>query len=84
MFRSIFLVILFSLLVGCTNPQGARRLLSNQGYTNIQITGYKFFACGEGDWYATGFRATNPVGKIVTGCVCEGVFKNSTIRFDLQ
>jgi hypothetical protein len=59
------------------------RILEENGYTNIQITGYNWAACGQDDTYHTGFVATAPSGRQVTGTVCAGVFfKNSTIRFE--
>ena len=68
---------------GCTNPESATRVLDGAGYKNIKITGSKFFACGKGDLFHTGFRAIGPSGKSVQGTVCEELlFKNSTIRFE--
>ncbi len=52
------------------------------GFSDIRTTGYKWFACSEGDWYHTGFVAINPQGVEVSGVVCSGLFfKNSTVRF---
>jgi len=34
-----------------TDPQGATRVLQAQGYTQIQITGYRWFVGGERDFY---------------------------------
>jgi hypothetical protein len=69
-------------LCACTNPSSATRVLTENGYTNIQITGYNFFACSQDDFYHTGFIATSYIGQRITGTVCEGMFfKNSTIRF---
>lgn len=71
------------LLAACTDPQNATRVLADQGYTNIQITGYSAWACGKDDDYHTGFTATSPAGHPVKGTVCAGAwFKNSTIRFE--
>lgn len=72
----------FVLPNGCTRPDVAMRVLSENGYTNIEITGYRFFMCGEGDQFATGFTATSPNGTFVSGCVCSGWMKGATIRFD--
>ena len=74
--------VLALLLSGCTNKDDADRALSAQGFTNIQETGYDFFACSQDDFYHTGFKATNTNGKIVTGTVCSGLlFKSATIRY---
>lgn len=79
---AIFCAILIFWICNCTNPNGARRVLEQQGYTNIVITGWDAFACGEDDTFSTGFVATNPAGIKVRGVVCQGlIFKNSTIRF---
>lgn len=69
-------------LSGCTDAENANRILENNGYENIQITGYNWFGCSEDDFQHTGFTATGPTGKPVNGTVCSGIFfKNSTIRF---
>lgn len=66
-----------------TDPQGAKRTLEAQGYTQVEITGYRWFAGGQGDFYKTGFRAKSPNGTEITGAVCRGLwFKGTTIRFD--
>lgn len=79
----IVLVLLMTLLLGCTDGDNTRRILAENGYTDIHLTGYKFFSCSKDDFYHTGFTATSPVGKRVSGTVCSGLFfKNSTIRFN--
>jgi hypothetical protein len=75
----IFLIILLS---SCSNSNDANKALTAMGFTDIQTTGYKWFACSDDDWYHTGFTATNPQGMQVSGVVCSGFFfKNSTVRF---
>lgn len=69
------------LLAACSDASGARHTLDNAGYTNVNITGYDFFACSQDDVFSTGFTATNPKGKYVEGTVCSGLLKGSTIRF---
>lgn len=78
--------LLFSMMAlsatACSNSNDAHKALESQGFTDIQTTGYSFLACGEDDFYSTGFVATNPQGKRVNGTVCSGLlFKNSTIRW---
>ena len=69
-------------LPGCTKPDKATYILKRDGYEEIRITGYRFFACSRDDFYHTGFVARKN-GEIVNGVVCEGLlFKGSTIRFD--
>jgi len=69
-------------LCGCTDATGAKKALEGAGYSNIQMTGYSMFSCGQDDVYKTKFSATGPTGKQVTGAVCAGIFKGSTIRTD--
>ncbi len=67
---------------GCSRPKTAMRVLADQGYTHIEITGWRPFMKSQNDWYSTGFKATSPSGKTVTGAVTGGLFKGNTIRFD--
>lgn len=78
------LIALFALsLVACTDPDNASRVLREQGYTEIRITGYNMMACSDDDHYHTGFTAKSPNGTQVNGTICAGLlFKNSTIRFE--
>lgn len=70
------------MLSACTNGDGATKALEGAGYTDIKITGYKFFGCGNDDTFHTGFNATGVNGKQVSGVVCGGLMKGSTIRVD--
>lgn len=77
-----FTAIAVLMLVGCTDESSTRRTLENAGYSNIQTTGYSPFECGDDDTFHTGFTATNPAGKRVSGTVCCGwLTKGCTIRF---
>ena len=79
----ITIITLTFMTLSCTNDQSAKELLENEGYKNIQMTGYKFFSCSKDDFFHTGFSAINANGKFVSGTVCEGfLFKGKTIRFD--
>jgi len=70
------------LLCACTNSDDANRALTAQGFTNIRMTGYDWFACAKDDFYHTGFEAKNSNGLAVSGVVCSGIiFKSATIRF---
>ena len=51
------------------------------GFTDVQFTGYSFFACSKDDEYHTGFKAKNPSGKKISGTVCCGILKSCTVRF---
>ena len=68
-------------LTSCTDSDRSAQALRSQGFTEIQITGYSPWSCGEGDAYATGFRAKNPQGLPVSGTVCCGVMKSCTVRW---
>ena len=70
------------LLTACSDADTAERILSDQGFTEIQTTGYAFFGCSKDDEVHTGFNAKSPAGKHVSGVVCTGWFKGGTIRFD--
>lgn len=78
----LLLACVCALLAGCTNAVGALGALLDAGYTNVIITGYKAFSCGQDDTFATGFVATGPSGRRVSGTVCEAFFKGKTIRLD--
>jgi hypothetical protein len=71
-------------LTGCgalTEPEKTKEILEAQGYSHVEITGYRWVTCGE-DTFATGFRAISPAGIKVSGAVCSGWMKGHTIRFD--
>ncbi len=81
----ILLMVLFLTCFGpaaCTDSDGTKKILQQSGYTNIEITGFRFWMKGEEDWTSTGFVATSPNGERVTGAVTGGLFKGKTIRFD--
>ncbi len=83
--RSILAASLLTILAlsACTNNDGAKTVLENNGYTDVKMTGYNIWACSKGDSYHSGFTAKSPAGKQVSGTVCAGLFfKGSTIRFD--
>lgn len=79
-----WLFFLVVLLTGCTRPQSATKVLLDAGYSQIEITGWRPFACAQNDdEFATGFHALGPTGRKVSGVVCQGlIFKASTIRLD--
>lgn len=80
--RTLALGLGLLVLTACTDATTARRVLAQQGYTNIEITGYRAFMKSEDDTYSTGFRATSPAGQVVTGAVTSGWGKGATIRLD--
>ena len=83
MMRLIRLAVLAAwFLLGCTNPDGAKRALTSSGFTHVELTGPDWFGCAEGET-ADGFKALNPRGLYVTGVVCCGAWgiKGCTVRF---
>lgn len=80
--KKIAIVLTTLFMFGCTDPSGAKEALKAQGFSDINITGYKMFMCSENDVYSTGFVAKNINGQRVEGSVCSGLFfKGSTIRY---
>jgi len=84
------LVLAFALIIGVwstgpifgVDPEGATKVLKSTGFTDIKITGYKWFN-GTQDYFNTGFIATAPNGTKVSGNVSRGIFfKGSTVRLD--
>jgi len=70
-------------LTACTDKEGAIRAIENEGMHTISVGGYAWFSCEKSDNYRTKFKAySSDSSRIVTGCVCAGVLKGSTIRFD--
>lgn len=67
---------------GLKDPEGAKRVLEDQGYTHVNITGLRSFSCGNRELWRTGFKAMNQAGRVVRGTVCTTLFKSSNIRFE--
>lgn len=68
-----------------TDPDGAVATVENAGLTHARATGYGWFSCGVGehsDFFRTKFKAVNQNGREVTGTVCSGFLKGSTIRYN--
>lgn len=79
---SFLLVTGVLLSSGCTKPVESERVLKQNGYKDVEITGYKMFSCSDKDTFSTGFKATSVNGSKVSGTVCSGLFKGNTIRLD--
>jgi hypothetical protein len=80
------LVIAFSLLtLGCTSDsdfEKGKKILEDQGYTEVENTGHNYFCCDEKEAYSTGFRCKDKKGNIVEGCFCSSLGKGVTIRYE--
>lgn len=81
-FAFLIIIATMALTLACTDDDGTTRVLSDMGYRDIQTQGYAAFRCGQDDTFATGFRATAPSGRTITGTVCKGLLKGSTVRID--
>ena len=79
--RILWLAFIAALMTGCTDPKKANEALDNLGFTEIEITGFEWWGCGQDDMFSTGFKAINPKGKHVQGTVCSGQLKGTTVRF---
>ena len=75
-------VIATLMLAACSDAPSAERALDNLGFKDVKVTGYRIWGCGEEYTFHTGFEAVNPNGKIVTGVVCSGWLRGSTVKFD--
>lgn len=81
----IILLLIGMLMIGCTSSSAfekGKAQLEQQGYTNVENTGYNFFCCSDEDTFANGFTAMDKSGSKVKGCFCSGVLKGVTIRFE--
>jgi hypothetical protein len=78
----LVMVISCVMLCSCTDEKTARRTLEDQGYTNIELTGYRPWACGDDYTFHTGFKAISIAKKPVTGTVCSGWMKGNSIKTD--
>lgn len=68
------------LIAGCSDSDGAKRVLEGEGYTEVVPTGHSFFGCDDDAVYSTGFHALDTKGRPVTGAVCRGWFHGSIVR----
>ena len=75
----IAIIVTFAMSCG-SQPEQATKVLTKQGYTDIQINGYAILGCDKGDTYRTKFNATAPNGSKINGVVCAGWFKGNTVR----
>ena len=79
--NTLLLALLLGATTACTSDVQSKQTLLDAGYTEISLTGYAPFACGEGDTFSTSFTALNPKGnRNVKGTVCCGLMKGCTIR----
>lgn len=85
--RKLFILLIFlaTCTLSCTSSKDfekGKQQLEQQGYTDVEETGYNFFCCDEKDQFSTGFRCKDKSGNVVEGCFCSAFFKGVTIRFE--
>jgi hypothetical protein len=83
--RKLIFITLVLLLTSCTSDSDfnkGKKQLEQQGYTDVKNTGYDWFCCDDKDTFSTGFKAKDSNGMTVKGCICSGVLKGITIRFE--
>lgn len=80
--KTILILAMVVSLTACTDSNRATHALHQAGYTDIKIGGYSWFGCSEDDTFKNKFSAKGPTGVPVSGSVCMGFFKGSTIRLD--
>ncbi len=56
------------------------RILSSEGVSNVQLSGYQWFECGRDDTFSQGFQG-NKNGHQVQGVLCSGWLKGITVRY---
>lgn len=78
----VIAALIISICTACTKTDETERVLKNNGFTKIHLTGYQFFSCDGKDLFHTGFTAISPSGHPVKGVVCSGLLKGATIRFN--
>ena len=82
--KNLITILLVLLFVSCTNKEDfekGKHQLEQQGYTDIEFTGYSNWCCGEDDSYRSGFKCKDKHGNTVSGCFCSSWGKGVTIRF---
>lgn len=79
--KVLAIILCAVLLSSCSGTYTSETILEDQGYTNVKIQGFNFFACSEDDMYRYNFTATNSNGKNIKGVICSAPFKGYTIRF---
>lgn len=78
----IICIVIVTRIGGCSDPEGTERVLRQQGFTEVEVTGWRPLSASKGDVYSTGFRAKAPNGESVTGAVTSGFWKGHTVRLD--
>jgi len=83
--NTLYTLCVVILCTSCTSSsdfEKGKKQLEQQGYTDIENTGWAAFCCSDEDTFSTGFKAKDKQGRTVKGCFCGGVLKGVTIRFE--
>lgn len=80
--RAVLALAAVTFVGGCADPDAAREALDDMGFTDVAVTGPRYWGCGNDYSFYTGFRAKNPAGKPVTGVVCSGWLTGTQVKFD--
>lgn len=76
----ILMLCIGAAFIGITDKSAVDEYAKVEGWTDVKLTGYSFFACSKDDWYHTGFEAKKN-GIPIKGTVCSGLlFKGKTLR----
>ena len=79
--KILILALLCLSTTACYSTADAEKALTAAGFTDIKVRGPAPFSCSDNDTFKTAFTARNPKGEVVSGAVCSGWLKGSTIRF---
>jgi hypothetical protein len=79
--KQLAVLAIVTALTACTDPDGARKALLDDGVEPSDIGGYAWFQCGRDDLWATRFKGERS-GRKISGAVCSGIFKGHTLRYD--
>lgn len=83
--KKLLPILFLFAFASCTSSSDfdkGKQQLQAQGYTEVEDTGYNFFCCSDQDTFSTGFTAKDKFGNEVKGCICSGILKGITIRFE--
>lgn len=82
MVMAVIAIVALSFYYHCLSGSSkAKTFLEEQGYTEVSVSMGGLFACSKNE-RSTSFTAKDPVGKTVSGSVCNPVFLNPAIRLD--
>jgi hypothetical protein len=80
----VLIIFLFLAFFRFLSPvDSATEAVKAHGFHPIEVGGYAWFACGDDDTFQTKFKAyTADSTRVVSGAVCQGLFKGKTLRLD--